>query len=42
MRTIERARQILAHSPEAAMADALGLAAVVVVIFVGFLAPALV
>ncbi len=41
MRTIEKAHRILAHSPREAMNDALGLAAVVVLIFAGFLAPAM-
>ncbi|MEM1162619.1 MAG: hypothetical protein AAGJ28_16935 [Pseudomonadota bacterium] len=42
MRTIQTARTILTSRPKEAMADAVGLAVVAVLIFAGFLAPAVV
>ena len=41
MRTLEKAHSILSQAPREAMNDAIGLAAVVALIFAGFLAPAL-
>ena len=40
MRTIEKAQAILAENPKGAMSDAIGLAAVAVLIFAGFVVPA--
>ena len=40
MRTIEKAHNILATTPKEALGDAIGLAAMVVMIFAGFLVPA--
>ncbi len=42
MRTIEKAQHIVATAPKDAMRDAVGLAAVALLIFAGFLAPAFV
>ena len=42
MRTIEKATKIWAHAPKEAMGDAIGLAAVAMLIFAGFLTPAFV
>ena len=40
MSTLERASQAIAAAPREALADALGLAAIAVIVFIGFLAPA--
>ena len=40
MQTLERASKILSTSPKEALGDAIGLAAVAIMIFAGFLAPA--
>jgi len=42
MRTIETARTILSTRPKEAMSDAVGLAAMALLIFAGFLAPAVI
>lgn len=42
MQTIEKAHTILATAPREAMRDAVGLAAMVFLIFAGFLVPAFV
>lgn len=41
MKTLEKAQSILSQTPREAMNDAVGLAAVVALIFAGFLAPTL-
>lgn len=40
MQTLERANAIIAAAPKEALKDAIGLGAVVILIFTGFLAPA--
>ncbi|MEM9062715.1 MAG: hypothetical protein AAGD13_19815 [Pseudomonadota bacterium] len=40
MRTLERAHEIVKSAPREALGDAIGLAAVAMLIFTGFLAPA--
>ena len=42
MRTIEKVQTILTEAPKEAMGDAIGLAAVAILIFTGFMAPAFV
>lgn len=41
MKTINRAQTIIEATPREALADAIGLAAIALLIFGGFLAPAL-
>ena len=41
MRIIERAHDIVAIAPREALSDAIGVASVAMVIFVGFMAPVL-
>ncbi|MEL7469348.1 MAG: hypothetical protein AAFN27_12900 [Pseudomonadota bacterium] len=41
MRTLERASEIIKTAPKEALGDAIGLAAVAMLIFTGFLAPAI-
>ncbi|MEL6999729.1 MAG: hypothetical protein ACFB03_00570 [Paracoccaceae bacterium] len=41
MRTLERANEIIKTAPKEALGDAIGLAAVAMLIFTGFLAPAI-
>lgn len=40
MNTLQRANDIIAASPKEALGDAIGIAAVAILIFAGFLAPA--
>ena len=40
MRTLQRAQDIIATNPKEALGDAIGIAAVAILIFAGFLAPA--
>ena len=40
MQTLERASSIINAAPKEALGDAIGLAAVAILIFAGFLAPA--
>ena len=40
MQTLERANAIITSAPKEALGDAIGLAAVAIMIFAGFLAPA--
>ena len=40
MQTLQRAHDIIASNPKEALGDAIGIAAVAILIFAGFLAPA--
>ncbi|MEM7059568.1 MAG: hypothetical protein AAF557_18440 [Pseudomonadota bacterium] len=42
MRTLQKAQRIVNQAPKEAMGDAIGLAAVAILIFTGFMAPAFV